>query len=248
MRNFLKNTLAFTAAALLATSGIAYGQAGGSATVSGGLGTTENGSLATAPTNLEQKANEQAEANNTPAANKATPGINTAAPGAVTPGYTNRVMPGMVGYNSVNPMSTTMAPSYYYARSAGLPYATYNSSVYNNAGGAPMTYGATTAYPSTVMSPGYNATIQPQYRRRGLFGRRNRVFYRSTPYRYYYDTPYNGYSTYGTTGYYSGPGAVGYRGTYGYGSSYLTPSRYSYGSATYNTPGTYSYSNGAYHY
>jgi len=162
-----------------------------------------------------------------------------------TPGYTGEVMPGMGGYNAVNPMGTTMAPFYYYARTAGMPYATYNSSAYNNAVGAPMTYGATTAYPSAVMSPGYNATqIQPYgYQRRGLFGRR-RVSYPASPYSY----PTSGYSTYGSTGYYTGPGAVGYRGTSGYGSSYLTPSTYTYSPTTYTTPGNYSYTNGAYPY
>jgi len=46
---------------------------------------------------------------------------------AATPGYVGRTMPGMTGYNSVNPMGTTMVPGYYYAGTAGMPYATYNN-------------------------------------------------------------------------------------------------------------------------
>jgi hypothetical protein len=125
---------------------------------------------------------------------------------AASPGYTGRVMPGMAGYNSVNPMGTTMAPGYYYAGTAGMPYAT----------------GATTGYSSMYVAPGYYST-QPQtytvQQRRGLFGglfrRRNRVVYSSGPYGTTYGTAPSGYTT--TSGYY--PATT--PGTY-----YYTPSPY----------------------
>jgi len=112
------------------------------------------------------------------------PGPSTGA----TPGYTNRVMPGMAGYNAVNPMATTMAPSYYYAGTGGMPYATYN------------TPGSSSGY----VTPGYygtqvqNYTVRP---RRGLFGRRNRVVYPASPYGNAYGTSPYGYNTYGNTTY-----------------------------------------------
>jgi len=140
------------------------------------------------------------------------PGTATAA----TPGYTNRVMPGMGGYNSVNPMATTMAPGYYYAGTAGMPYATYNQGY---SGTSPYGYGPTTAYPGTYMSPGYNATGYT-VQRRGLFGRRNRIVYPASPYRY---------STYGTTTYSNYPGTSGY-GTTTY---YSAPTTYTYGTYPY---------------
>jgi len=148
------------------------------------------------------------------------PGTATAA----TPGYTGRVMPGMAGYNGVNPMGTTMAPSYYYAGTAGMPYATYNQT---SAGNSPYGYGATTAYPSTY-APGTYVGGAPGYvvQRRGLFGRRSRVVYPAGSYTY--RSYPSGYSTYGTTTYYS------------------TPGTYNYGNTTYTTPGNYT--NGAYPY
>jgi hypothetical protein len=112
------------------------------------------------------------------------PGPNTGA----TPGYTNRVMPGMAGYNAVNPMATTMAPGYYYAGTAGMPYATYN----------------TPGYSSMYVTPGaYNTQVQPYAvrPRRGLFGRRNRVAYPASPYGSSYGTSPYGYNTYGNTTY-----------------------------------------------
>jgi len=139
------------------------------------------------------------------------PGPSTGA----TPGYTNRVMPGMAGYNAVNPMATTMAPSYYYAGTGGMPYATYN------------TPGSSSGY----VTPGYygtqvqNYTVRP---RRGLFGRRNRVVYPASPYGNTYGTSPYGYNTYGNTTY----------SPYGY-SSYSTttystvPGTYYYRTAPY---------------
>jgi hypothetical protein len=120
---------------------------------------------------------------------------------ASNPGYTGRDMPGMAGYNNVNPMGTTMAPSYYYAGTAGMPYATYP-----NAG-----YASGTAYPGYTTTTYQNYSVRP---RRGLFGRRGRVVYPATPsgYTMYsngYSYPY-GYSSYGTTTYYSTPGAYPY--------------------------------------
>jgi hypothetical protein len=120
-----------------------------------------------------------------------------------TPGYTNRTMPNMAGYNSVNPMATTMAPGYYYAGTAGMPYATYSNP----------------GYSSGYVYPGYNTTTYQTYNvrpRRGLFGRRNRVAYPVSPYGYNtysngYSSPY-GYSSYATTTYYSAPGGYGYGG------------------------------------
>ncbi len=122
-------------------------------------------------------------------------GVNTGTGTAATPGYTNRVMPGMAGYNSVNPMGTTMTPGYYYAGTAGMPYTT----------------GATTGYSSMYVTPGYYTT-QPQtysvQQRRGLFGgmfrRRNRVVYSSSPYGTYpYGYTTTGYTTYTTPGTYT---------------------------------------------
>jgi hypothetical protein len=77
------------------------------------------------------------------AANMTTYSSNYSAPGyqagtypgpstGATPGYTNRVMPGMAGYNDINPMATTMAPGYYYAGTGGMPYATYNTPGYSS--------------------------------------------------------------------------------------------------------------------
>jgi len=133
------------------------------------------------------------------------PGTSTAA----TPGYTNRVMPGMAGYNAVNPMPTTMAPGYYYADTAGMPYATYNN---QGAGNSPYGYGPTTAYPSTY-APGTYVGGAPGYvvQRRGLFGRRSRVAYPAGTYGYSgYGTSPSGYSTYGTTTYSTTPGTYTY--------------------------------------
>ena len=135
-------------------------------------------------------------------------------PGTVTgaaPGYVSRVMPGMSGYNSVNPMATTMAPGYYYAGTAGMPSTTYSSPGY--------------------ITPGYHGTQTGPYvvQRRGLFGRRNRIVYPSSPYGYTtYGTNPSGYTTYGTTTYYTTPGAYTYGTT-----TYSTPVRYSYGAFRY---------------
>ncbi|MHB1562294.1 MAG: hypothetical protein ACYC61_33045, partial [Isosphaeraceae bacterium] len=98
---------------------------------------------------------------------------------SATPGYTNRVMPGMAGYNSINPMATTMAPGYYYAGTAGMPYAT----------------GASTGYSNTYVAPNYYTPGYVAQPRRGLFGmrRRNRVVYTTSP----YGTNYYGNTTYG---------------------------------------------------
>jgi len=128
------------------------------------------------------------------------PGTATAA----TPGYTGRVMPGMTGYNSVNPMSTTMAPGYYYAGTAGTPYATYSTPRYT--------------------TPGNYSTQPYVVQRRGLFGRRNRIVYPASPYGYttYSNAP-SGYTTYGTTTYYSTPGAYSYGPTYASPRTYTNP-------------------------
>jgi hypothetical protein len=134
------------------------------------------------------------------------PGPSTGA----TPGYTSRVMPGMAGYNAVNPMATTMAPSYYYAGTGGMPYATYNTPGYSSMYGTPGYYN----------TQGRSYTFQP---RRGLFGRRNRVVYPASPYGTTTYSPYGyspyanttyspyGYSTYSTTTYSTVPGTYTYR-------------------------------------
>jgi hypothetical protein len=118
-----------------------------------------------------------------------------------TPGYTNRTMPGMAGYNSVNPMATTMAPGYYYAGTAGMPYATGTTTGY-----AP-TYGNTGYY--TAQPYGYTV---PQ--RRGLFGglfrRRNRVAYPATTLTNPFGSSPAGYSGYYTTTYTTAPGTYYY--------------------------------------
>jgi hypothetical protein len=169
--------------------------------------------------------NYRSNAPNTNAA-RAAQGIYPGTATAATPGYTSREMPGMGGYNGVNPMGTTMAPSYYYAGTAGMPYATYNSPGMYGAGGAPSPYGATTAYPNSYITPGYNATqVQGYtYQRRGLFGRRNRVVYPAntygaTTYGTYPGTTYraypSGYTTYSTTTYYPNSGSYTY-GSYPY--------------------------------
>jgi hypothetical protein len=118
-----------------------------------------------------------------------------------TPGYTSRGMPGMAGYNAVNPMATTLAPGYNYAGTAGMPYAT----------------GTTTGNSPAYGAPGYY-TMQPQTypvrQRRGLFGfwRRNRVAYPASPSgAMTYGTTPSGYATYGTTTYYSTPATYTYR-------------------------------------
>jgi hypothetical protein len=117
-----------------------------------------------------------------------------------TPGYTNRIMPGMRGYNSVNPMATTMAPGYYYAGTAGTPY-------------------ATTGYAPMSTTPGYYTTQPYGYtvpQRRGLFGglfRRNRVTYPVTNYGNPYGTTPYGYTTYTNTTYYAAPGTYVYSGS-----------------------------------
>ena len=113
-------------------------------------------------------------------------GVNPASTTGVTPGYTNSMRPGVAGYNSVNPMATTMTPGSYYPGTTGTTYAT----------------GATTGYSSMYVTPGYYTT-QPQtytvQQRRGLFGgmfrRRNRVAYPASP---YVTSPY-GYTTTGYT-------------------------------------------------
>jgi len=124
---------------------------------------------------------------------------------AATPGYVGRTMPGMAGYNNVNPMGTTMAPGYYYAGTAGTPYTTYNTPGYGNTG--------------------YYSTQPYAVQRRGLFGRRNRITYPASPYGYTtYQSAPSAYTTYGTTTYYTTPGV------YSYGNStYTTPGVYRYG-------------------
>jgi hypothetical protein len=83
---------------------------------------------------------------------------------SATPGYAGRVMPGMVGYDSVNPMGTTMAPGYYYAGTAGMPYATYNNTPgygYPYYGG----YGSGNGYPnySNYAAPSVGGTYSSAY-------------------------------------------------------------------------------------
>ena len=77
----------------------------------------------------------------------------------------------------------TLIHEHYYAGTAGTPYAR----------------GATTGYSSMYVTPGYYTTQPGTYavqQRRGLFGgifrRRNRVVYPSTPYGY----TTSGYNTY----------------------------------------------------
>ncbi len=139
------------------------------------------------------------------------PGPSTGA----TPGYTNRVMPGMAGYNAVNPMATAMAPGYYYAGTAGMPYATYN----------------TPGYSSMYVTPGYYGTQVQTYTvrpRRGLFGRRNRVVYPASPSGYTYGTTPYGYNTYGTTTY----SPYGYS-TYSTTTYSTVPGSYTYSTSPY---------------
>jgi hypothetical protein len=148
-------------------------------------------------------------------ATSAIPGVQQGTyPGTATgaaPGYVSRVMPGMSGYNSVNPMATTMAPGYYYAGTAGMPSTTYNSPGY--------------------VTPGYYGTQTGPYvvQRRGLFGRRNRIVYPASPYgSTTYGTSPSGYTTYGTPTYSTTPGAYTYGTT-----TYSTPVRYTYGAYPY---------------
>jgi hypothetical protein len=117
-------------------------------------------------------------------------------------------MPGMTGYNSVNPMGTTMAPGYYYAGTAGTPYTT-----------------STPAYGTN----GYSTAQPYMVQRRGLFGRRNRIVYPASPYgATTYQTAPSAYTTYGTTTYSTTPGV------YNYGNSnYTTPGTYRYGAYPY---------------
>jgi hypothetical protein len=120
-----------------------------------------------------------------------------------TPGYTNRIMPGMAGYNSVNPMATTMAPGYYYAGTAGMPSA------------AGTTTGYAPAYGNAGLFNRPFGNTMPQ--RRGLFGglfrRRNRVAYPATTFTSPFGMSPSGYSGYTTTTYTTAPG------TYYYGTS-----------------------------
>ncbi len=130
-----------------------------------------------------------------------------------TPGYAGRVMPGMAGYNSINPMGTTMAPGYYYAGTAGMPYAT----------------GATTGYSNTYVSPNYYSQGYVMRPRRGLFGRRrNRVVYTASP----YATPYYGNTTYGSNNgmTYNGPS-----------NGWSSPGYNTTGYTTVTAPGSYYY-------
>lgn len=132
---------------------------------------------------------------------------------SATPGYTGRVMPGMAGYNSVNPMGTTMAPGYYYAGTAGMPDAA----------------GATTGYSNTYVSPNYYSQGYVMRPRRGLFGRRrNRVVYTASP----YATPYYGNTTYGSNN------GMTYNG---YSNGWSSPGYNTTGYTTVTTPGTYYY-------
>jgi PDZ domain len=82
-----------------------------------------------------------------------------------TPGSTGRVMLGVAGYNSVNPMGTTMAPGYYYANTAGMPYATYNNTPgygypYYGYGNA---YGYGYPYYSNYAAPGVGVAYTSGY-------------------------------------------------------------------------------------
>ncbi len=139
---------------------------------------------------------------------------------AATPGYTNRVMPGMAGYNSVNPMATTMAPGYYYAGTAGLPYAT----------------GASTGYSTTYVAPNYYTQGYVPQSRRGLFGlrRRNRVVYTTSP----YGTNYYSNTTYGYNN--------GMTYNNGYGNGWSSPGYNTTGYTTVTTPGSYYYTTAPY--
>ncbi len=185
--------------------------------VSGELNTTSPGSLVTSPNNLEQEANQRALNNpatgvtgaattNQPAGATIYP--STATPAAVnnpaaltnrtyssyyvpgtqgtTPGAGAIGVPGM-GYNTVNPMGTTMAPGTYYSGAGYTPY------------GVP-----TTTYSSMYVTPGFTTPIQTYSTvpRRGLFGgmfRRNRQVYTTAPYTYTYGTAPSTYTySYGT--------------------------------------------------
>lgn len=138
---------------------------------------------------------------------------------AATPGYTNRVMPGMAGYNSVNPMATTMAPGYYYAGTAGLPYGT----------------SASTGYSTTYVAPNYDTQGYVVRPRRGLFGmrRRNRVVYTTSPY---------GTNSYGNTTYGYNNGMT----SNGYGNGWSSPGYNTTGYTTVTTPGSYYYTTAPY--
>jgi hypothetical protein len=180
------------------TAGAVLNQSGVMPTQPGGIGTTP-GNVPQVPGTTGTVLNQSGVMPTNPASTAAgtmnpAAGVQQGAyPGAgtaVTPGYTNQVMPGIAGYNSVNPMGTTMTPGSNYAGTAGVPYTT----------------GATTGYSSMYVTPGYYTT-QPQtyqvQQRRGLFGglfrRRNRVVYSTSPYGY----NATGYTTVPTTGTYT---------------------------------------------
>jgi hypothetical protein len=209
MRNHLGFGIVLAAASLAVSVDVAYGQSrgGGAAVNANNVGAAVNTAVTGSPAMPGQTGGiggNAAVPGNVPVpgmagtmadpsgvtgaapANAATPGVMQGTyPGSatgVTPGYTSRIMPGMQGYNAVNPMATTMAPSYYYAGTAGMPAATYG----------------TQTGPYVVQ-------------RRGLFGRRNRVVYPASPYGYStYGTTPGGYSPYQATTYYTRPNVYTY--------------------------------------
>jgi hypothetical protein len=239
MRKILGFGVVLAVASLTGTARVAYGQPGTGNIV------TSSGSLVTAPGNSEQAANAAAAAYRAGtrypgAANMTTYSSNYIAPGyeagtypgpgtGATPGYTSRVMPGMTGYNDINPMATTMAPGYYYAGTGGMPYATYNTPGYSSMYVTPGSYNTQVPPSSMYVTPGSYNTQVPPYAvrpRRDLVGsgRRNRVVYPASPYGSGYGTSPYGYNTYGNTPY----------SPYGYST---------YGTTTYSTvPGTSNYS------
>jgi hypothetical protein len=174
MRKILEFGVVLAVASLTGTAPVAYGQPGtGAVRTYPGNTTTGIGNAVTGY---------QAGTPYPGAANLTTYSTNDSAPGyqagtypgpgtGATPGYTNRVMPGMAGYNDINPMATTMAPGYYYAGTGGMPYATYNtpgySSMYGNGypySGSASGYGYGVPYYATAYpGPSVGVTYGPPY-------------------------------------------------------------------------------------
>jgi hypothetical protein len=174
MRKILGFGIVLAVASLTGTARIAYGQPGtGAVRTYPGNTTTGIGNAVTGY---------QGVAPYPGAVNRTTYSSNDSAPGyqagtypgpstGATPGYTSRVMPGMAGYNDINPMATTMAPGYYYAGTGGMPYATYNtpgySSMYGSGypyPGSASGYGYGVPYDATAYAaPGAGVTYSPAY-------------------------------------------------------------------------------------
>jgi len=174
MRKILGFGVVLAVASLTGTARVAYGQPGtGAVPTYPGNTTTGIGNAVTGY---------QAGTPYPGAANMTTYSSNYSAPGyqagtypgpstGATPGYTNRVMPGMAGYNDINPMATTMAPGYYYAGTGGMPYATYNTPGYSSMYGYGYPYSGYASgsgygvpyYATGYPGPSVEVTYNPAY-------------------------------------------------------------------------------------